>query len=592
MKIARQTQMWLGTRLAGHDGVRKSWCEFAQAKAAVESVGGFCEVAACVLGLADRVIDAADGAFDVGKHDIDPARAGNFGGGATAAGFEHGVRMAGIDDATEAAETIGEGLGVGCQTPLDPVGECSVVEGSDGLDHGTGRMVEVGIGLDGDQERLLVFGAASGLAAIAFAAEIGVVDLHEALEFPRFLALGHRLHDLVFEAPRAAVAEAKVTFQFERRHVGLGRRQQVDRQEPGRQRQLRVLKQRAGNQGRLMLASATLIDRLRTAPEARSPSISARWTAKSLRPARPVQCSTTLRFTSVLTKKLGHRQPRLELDQVHAHRRAPQVRSVRIPRQRLRSRDFELRFGANQVVFWTQQFSIAMNGDVSLMRSYAAHQVNVMNEVFQNSGVSNVTVRMVNAKLSGRIDSGDYNSDLNGIRLDQFVQDDRNSYFADIVVQIGEQSPGGIAGVAYGNSNPTSGESIAFAVMYHQADLGGLTFAHEVGHVLGMAHHYQSSGFTPPYPWSYGHVAYPDASHTMGFVTTMAYTGFCGGSPPCFKVPYYSNPAITIGADPVQGRPIGNSSNANNAQTATLVAPIVAGYRSPPPPLFADGFES
>jgi hypothetical protein len=143
-----------------------------------------------------------------------------------------------------------------------------------------------------------------------------------------------------------------------------------------------------------------------------------------------------------------------------------------------------------------------------------------------------------------------------------------------------------------GNSNPTSGESIAFAVMYHQADLGGLTFAHEVGHVLGMAHHYQSSGFTPPYPWSYGHVAYPDASHTMGFVTTMAYTGFCGGSPPCFKVPYYSNPAITIGADPVQGRPIGNSSIANNAQTETLVAPIVAGYRSPPPPLFADGFES
>ena len=128
-----------------------------------------------------------------------------------------------------------------------------------------------------------------------------------------------------------------------------GRGQQMDRHGPDCERQLRVLQQRGADQRRLTLAGATRIDHLRAAPEARSTSITARRTAKLLWPARPIQRTTTPRLAPIQPKKLGHRQPRLELDQIHAHRRAPQLRSVGIPRQRLRSRDFELRFGANQV---------------------------------------------------------------------------------------------------------------------------------------------------------------------------------------------------------------------------------------------------
>lgn len=214
-------------------------------------------------------------------------------------------------------------------------------------------MIEIGVGLDGDQERLLVFRTATGLAAVAFAAEVGVVDLHEALESSGFFALGHGLHDLVLEAPGAAVGHTEVALEFERGEFGLGRGQQIDRQEPRRQRQLRVLQQRAADQRRLVLAGAALVVDLRTTPEARSAPIAAGRTAKSLRPARPVERAATLRFAAILFKESGQWQVRLKLDQVHAHRCDPRFGSVRIRRQRLRSCDCKLRFGANQVIPWS-----------------------------------------------------------------------------------------------------------------------------------------------------------------------------------------------------------------------------------------------
>lgn len=126
IEIARQTQSWLGVRLAGHDGVRKSRRHVGEAKSSVETVGGFGEVATRVLGLSDRVVGAADGAFDVGEHDIDPAGTGDFGRGATACGFEHGVGMAGVGNSSEASEPVGVGLGIGGQSALDPVGQGDV----------------------------------------------------------------------------------------------------------------------------------------------------------------------------------------------------------------------------------------------------------------------------------------------------------------------------------------------------------------------------------------------------------------------------------------------------------------------------------
>lgn len=69
-------------------------------------------------------------------------------------------------------------------------------------------MLVVFIGLHGDDEWRLVLRSAPGLAAVAFPAQVGIVDLHEALQFPGFLAFAHGPHDLVLHSPGGLVVDA------------------------------------------------------------------------------------------------------------------------------------------------------------------------------------------------------------------------------------------------------------------------------------------------------------------------------------------------------------------------------------------------
>ena len=46
-----------------------------QAKAAVETVGRFGQIAPLVLALTDSMVGAANGSFEIAQHDIGPARA-------------------------------------------------------------------------------------------------------------------------------------------------------------------------------------------------------------------------------------------------------------------------------------------------------------------------------------------------------------------------------------------------------------------------------------------------------------------------------------------------------------------------------------
>ena len=135
--------------------------------------------------------------------------------------------MPGVIEATERAQPVREGLGVRRQAALREVRDRGVIEGAHGFDDCIFWVFQVFIGHDRDDERLLVLRPAPGLATIAFATQIRVVDLHQAIELPGFLAHCHRLHHFVLEPPRAAVGHAQVTLEFERGHVRLGRCQQV-----------------------------------------------------------------------------------------------------------------------------------------------------------------------------------------------------------------------------------------------------------------------------------------------------------------------------------------------------------------------------
>lgn len=75
MKIARHAQNRIWARLAAHQRRRQLRQHLVQMKPAVEAVSGLGQIAPCIFGLSHGVVGAADGAFDVAKHDVHPAPA-------------------------------------------------------------------------------------------------------------------------------------------------------------------------------------------------------------------------------------------------------------------------------------------------------------------------------------------------------------------------------------------------------------------------------------------------------------------------------------------------------------------------------------
>ena len=66
-----------------------------------------------------------------------------------------------------------------------------------------------------------------------------------------------------------------------------------------------------------------------------------------------IQRPAALGLGAVEADELGHRQTGLELNGVHGHGGMPPVETgANLRLQRLKSRDFGLRFDANQVIFW------------------------------------------------------------------------------------------------------------------------------------------------------------------------------------------------------------------------------------------------
>ena len=295
----------------------------AQIKAAIEAIAERCEVTSSVLLEVERMVATREAGLEIAQDSVDPFElrhvlglaSGHYGGLMAATGIRHG---------TEAGQAIGEHDAPRYHIGLRPRRNGFAREAGHRRQAYAQRAILIGQG-NGSDKRHLVLGTPPHLAPRALTAEIGIIHLNFAFKEIVLLPVSHDLHQLVVDQPCRGVAHAQLSPERQGRQPGLGLADQVDRQEPGGQRQFRTLKDGAGNQRGLMAAGGALKDFARAVTEYVVRGFRASRATKPLRPAGRLKSLLALCLGSVVLEKFRHRQPRLKLNSVHRHDLLPRV---------------------------------------------------------------------------------------------------------------------------------------------------------------------------------------------------------------------------------------------------------------------------
>src|SRR6201987_1395033 len=114
-------------------------------------------------------------------------------------------------------------------------------------------------GFDRRHDRRLARRTAGPLAAVALAAEIGVVDLDPSCQALCGVPLHHRLHELVFDRPGGGLGDAKSAAQLNAGDAALALSEVVHGAKPSAQRHLGRCENRSGDHGCLPSTGGTLV---------------------------------------------------------------------------------------------------------------------------------------------------------------------------------------------------------------------------------------------------------------------------------------------------------------------------------------------
>ena len=163
------------------------------------------------------------------------------------------------------------------------------------------------------------------------------------------------------------------------------------------------------------------------------------------------------------------------------------------------------------------------------------------NETFRNSGLGNISLRLVHTQLINYDGSAEDQfahlyTMVDGLGAFKDVKKLRNDKRADIVGLIIDNPRGCGLSTRVG---PESDE--AYFVVHHACLTVSMSIAHEIGHILGIRHDRFIDESNVPTTYGHGYV------NGIKWRDIMSYNTGCGGCP---RIPFWSNPRIMYNGEP------------------------------------------
>jgi peptidyl-Asp metalloendopeptidase len=162
------------------------------------------------------------------------------------------------------------------------------------------------------------------------------------------------------------------------------------------------------------------------------------------------------------------------------------------------------------------------------------------NETFRNSGIGNISLRLVHTQAIDYDESEGEHFDhlyrmVDGVGAFRDIRRLRNEKKADIVGLVVDDASG------CGLSTRVAPDSEdAYFVVHHSCASITISIAHEIGHILGARH--DRAIDTNNMPFAYGH------GHVNGkWRDIMSYQQSCDG---CVRIPFWSNPRVKYNGEP------------------------------------------